>query len=243
MARELLGCVLLREIDGTLAGGPIVETEAYLPSGDPANHAYRGRSARNASMFAIGGTAYVYTIHARYCLNAVTGPADEPAAVLIRAIEPRWGLEAMRRRRGRERDLTRGPARLCEALGIDLGFDGWDLTQGRSLWIGPAIEPIDPRRIIATPRVGIRRAADLPLRFLLADSPFVSKPNHGRRAKSEVRRAKGAWGTAAPGCHQCGGGAATFGGARGHKVTKSQGHKHRPSALHRCPVPRRGVIR
>lgn len=181
VACALLGCALLRELDGERLGGPIVETEAYLPAGDPANHAYRGRTRRNASMFEIGGTAYVYTIHSRYCLNAVTGPAGEPAAVLIRAIEPRWGLEAMRRRRGgRERDLTRGPARLCEALGIDLGLDGWDLTRGRRLWIAPPVEPIDPQRVVVTPRVGIRLAADLPLRYVVADSPHVSKPRHGR---------------------------------------------------------------
>ncbi len=184
VARELLGCALVRDLDGQPAGGVIVETEAYLPAGDPANHAHRGRTRRNASMFQPGGTAYVYTIHTRFCLNAVTGPQDEPAAVLIRAIDPRWGLEAMRRRRrGPERDLTRGPARLCEALGIDLALDGWDLTLGRRLWIAPAVEPVAADRIVTTPRVGIRLAADLPLRFLVADSPFVSRPRHGRNAK------------------------------------------------------------
>lgn len=181
VARALLGCTLLRELDGQRLGGRIVETEAYLPADDPANHAYRGRTPRNASMFEIGGTAYVYAIHSRYCLNAVTGQRDEPAAVLIRAIEPRWGLGIMRRRRGgRTRDLTRGPARLCEALGIDRELDGWDLTLGRTLWISPPVEPLDPQRIVVTPRVGIRRAAELPLRFLVADSPHVSKPWHGR---------------------------------------------------------------
>ena len=182
VARGLLGCLLVRGSGAGRCGGRIVEVEAYLPADDPANHAYRGRTDRNASMFGPPGHAYVYSIHSRWCLNAVAGPAGVPAAVLIRAIEPWLGVEIMRANRpnGPERDLARGPARLCEALAIDRSLDGWDLTLGQRLWIAPAPEPVDPVCIATTPRVGVTSARELPLRFLIAGSPHVSKPRHGR---------------------------------------------------------------
>ncbi len=181
VARDLLGCVLVRELASARCGGRIVEVEAYLPTRDPANHAYRGRTRRNASMFGPPGHAYVYAIHARWCLNAVTGPVGVPAAVLIRAIEPQMGLELMQARRPNSdlRDLARGPARLCEALAIDRALDGWDLTLGRGLWIAAPIDPVDPGQIRVTSRVGVTRAKELPLRLLVASSPYVSRPRHG----------------------------------------------------------------
>ena len=180
VARELIGKQLVRATaKGTLAGR-IVEVEAYLSSRDPACHANRGMTRRNATMFGPAGHAYVYMIHARWCLNAVTEEIGLGSAVLIRAIEPLQGLDQMRERRGREQvlDLARGPARLCQELDVTKRFDGWDLTLGRELWI--AEEPLDretPSRVVRSPRIGISSARRRLLRFYLAGSPFVS----GRR--------------------------------------------------------------
>jgi DNA-3-methyladenine glycosylase len=185
VARDLLGCLLLRDSREGLTAGIIVEVEAYLAQGDPANHAFRGPNRKNASMFGPPGHAYVYPIHSRFCLNVVTEPEGVPSAVLIRAIEPTEGIELMRRRRKArsgsqevaDLDLARGPARLCEALAIDRTLDGWDLTSGRVLWIearsGTAARQNLP--VVVTTRVGVTAAADLPLRFYLSDCPFVSR--------------------------------------------------------------------
>lgn len=171
--------------------GRIVETEAYLATHDSACHAARGRTRKNASMFGRPGTAYVYAIHARWCCNVVTEPRGTPAAVLIRAVEPLAGLAAMEERRQTNRllDLARGPARLCEAFAIDRRLDGWDLCRGHRLWLttplpqlpspanspSPALlPPLPPGSIRCSPRIGVTSAQDLPLRFYLASSPFVS---------------------------------------------------------------------
>jgi len=179
VARELLGMLLVRINSEGRSAGIIVETEAYLARNDPANHAYRGQTRRNASMFGPPGHAYIYTIHTRWCLNAVTEPAGVPSAVLIRAIEPVEGVKLMRERRdGAElREVARGPWRLCQALAIDRALDGHDLTLGRGLWIARPNSPTPtPASIVSTTRVGISSATDLPLRFYLADNPFVSRP-------------------------------------------------------------------
>jgi DNA-3-methyladenine glycosylase len=183
VARKLLGTCL-----AGLVAGRIVEVEAYRGTDDPASHAYRGRSRRNASMFGPPGHAYVYAIHSRWCLNAVTEPAGVPSAVLIRAVEPLAGLELMRRRRaghatrrghragsGAARDLARGPARLCEALAINRTLDGWDLTRGEQLWISRSDAPLDPAEIATSRRIGVTSARDVLLRFYVAGSPFVSR--------------------------------------------------------------------
>ena len=128
VARELLGKRLVRRTREGVASGRIVEVEAYLADGDSACHASRGMTRRNAAMFGPPGHAYVYSIHARFCLNVVTDLADVPSAVLIRAVEPLEGVAFMQRRRGKEklRDLTCGPARLCEAFDVDRKLDRWD---------------------------------------------------------------------------------------------------------------------
>jgi DNA-3-methyladenine glycosylase len=175
VARELLGKLLIRRsLDGTCVGR-IVETEAYLSADDPACHAHRGKTRRNASMFGMPGHAYVYMIHAKWCFNTVTEAEHCGSAVLVRAIEPLRGIELMQQRRATDKllDLGRGPARLCQALGITGQLDGWDLTQRKSLWIADdGLKTAES--IIATPRIGISRAAELPLRFCYAGSPFVS---------------------------------------------------------------------
>jgi DNA-3-methyladenine glycosylase len=180
VARELIGKRLVRLAPEGICGGRIVETEAYLSSRDPACHANRGMTPRNAAMFGPAGHAYVYMIHAKWCFNCVTEDVGLGSAVLIRALEPEGGLPLMHARRGVENvlDLTRGPARLCQALGIDRSHNDWDLTAGTELWI----EDDDllngtPLKILRSPRIGISAAQHRLLRFYLAESRFVS----GRR--------------------------------------------------------------
>lgn len=158
-------------VDGV--GGLIVETEAYADD-DPASHSYRGRTARNASMFGPAGQAYVYRSHGlHWCLNVVCG-AVPGNAVLIRALEPERGLDAMRVRRGdvAPRDLCRGPGRLCQALAVTGALDGQPMDAAPFLVQGRAAVPA----IIAGPRIGITRAAETAWRFGLADSTFLSRP-------------------------------------------------------------------
>ena len=177
VARELLGKRLLRETSAGFCGGRIVEVEAYLSRRDPACHASRGMTQRNAAMFGPPGHAYVYMIHSRWCLNAVTEPEGVPSAILIRAIEPLDGVELMHQRRRTEivRDLARGPARLCEALAIDRTYDGWDLTVGKELWIAEDPEANGkPLRIGRSGRIGLSSAQRRLLRFYVMDNRFVS---------------------------------------------------------------------
>jgi DNA-3-methyladenine glycosylase len=177
VARELLGKLLVRRSRDGLCLGRIVETEAYLAKGDSACHASRGKTKKNATMFGSPGLAYVYSIHARYCLNAVTQQRDCASAVLIRAVEPLGGIEQMQRRRGTEAlvDLCRGPARLCEAFDIDRNLDGFDMTRGSRLWIAEDESP-DPARaqITTSGRIGVSSAQKMRLRFFVDGSPFVS---------------------------------------------------------------------
>jgi DNA-3-methyladenine glycosylase len=183
VARELLGCLLLRATADGIGGGRIVETEAYLSSGDPACHASRGQTRKNRSMFGRAGHAYVYPIHARYCFNVVTEPEDVPSAVLVRAIEPQQGVALLRQRRGCHgvHELASGPAKLCEALAIDTELDGWDLTLGRRLWIAAASDARTDQAVVGrSARIGVTSAHDLPLRFYLKDDPFVSGPKRLR---------------------------------------------------------------
>jgi DNA-3-methyladenine glycosylase len=184
VARDLLGCTLWSEADSLVVTGRIVEVEAYLGEDDPASHAGRGPTPRSAIMYGPPGVAYVYFIYGmHYCLNAVTEPAGKAGAVLLRALEPLTGMETMGERssgRCRPRDLCRGPGRLCRALGVDLGWSGL-LLSGRPAWACGAVQRLwiaaaerRPARVAATPRIGVRRAADRLLRFVDADSPYFS---------------------------------------------------------------------
>ena len=177
VARELLGAVLeFRTAEG-IASGRIVETEAYLGEHDLACHAAVGRTARTAPLYGPPGIAYVYFIYGMYwCFNAVTRAVDEPSAVLVRALEPLDGIDLMQRRRPavkRVADLANGPGKLCLALGIT-GEQTWHPLQRPPLVIRRG-EDIPDERVAITPRIGITQWADAPLRWIVADSPFVSK--------------------------------------------------------------------
>jgi DNA-3-methyladenine glycosylase len=177
LARELIGRLLVRDLNGRLLIGRVVEAEAYGPD-DPASHSYRGPTRRNASMFGSPGHAYVYVSHGiHHCLNAVAQP---PSAVLLRALEPIEGLDEMRRRRRTERDrlLCAGPGRLCEALGIGPGLDGHDLTLGEGLWIASGRRAGE---VVVTPRIGLNVAVERPWRFVRAGTPFASRGVGSRR--------------------------------------------------------------
>jgi DNA-3-methyladenine glycosylase len=182
VAKALLGKLLLRETEEGLTGGRIVEVEAYLGGEDPASHSYRGRSNRNAVMFGPPGFLYVYTIHSRFCMNAVTEQEGKPTAVLIRACEPLLGVELMQRRRGKEKmtELTTGPARLCESLAVDRRLNGWDLTVGQEIWIAEDPEPPQSPEVMITTRIGVTSAHDSLLRYCYANNPYVSGPKRLR---------------------------------------------------------------
>lgn len=182
VARELLGKRLVVPAPaGERVSGRIVETEAYLGAEDRAAHSFGGRrTARTETMYAVGGTAYVYFVYGmHHQFNVVTGEEDYPHAVLVRALEPEEGVEWMRRRRPAksDRELTSGPGKLCRALGIDRSFDKEDLTGGR-VWIEDAGQHVAPGLVASGPRVGIGYAGDFilkPWRFWVRDNAFVSK--------------------------------------------------------------------
>lgn len=176
VARELLGAILECHTPEGIAAGRIVETEAYLGEHDLACHAAVGRTTRTAPLYGPPGIAYVYFIYGMYwCFNAVTRAEHEPSAVLVRAVEPVTGLELMRRRRPharRDTDLANGPGKLCLALGID-GRQNWNPLQRPPLVIraGEAVADSD---VEVTPRIGITKAAEWPLRWVVRDSAHVS---------------------------------------------------------------------
>jgi DNA-3-methyladenine glycosylase len=181
VAQELLGKTLITRLPQGDTGGLIVECEAYLGREDKAAHSFRGKKTqRTQVLFGPPGHAYVYLIYGMYhCFNIVVGQKDDPQAVLIRALEPTLGLELMIQRRNTDKGklLTSGPGRLSDAMGITRELNGEDLL-GDKIFIapGPAIEP---RKIVALPRVGIDYAeewADKPLRYYLKDNAFISKP-------------------------------------------------------------------
>lgn len=177
LARDLLGKVMVSDLDGVRTAGRIVEAEAYRPD-DPASHSYRGPTPGNRSMFGPPGHAYVYLSHGiHHCMNAV---ARAGSAVLLRALEPLEGLEemAVRRRLDDPRLLCAGPGRLCQALGITREQDGHDLTSRDALWIA---EGPPPGRILRSPRIGITLAVERPWRFVEEGSRFASRPAVRRR--------------------------------------------------------------
>lgn len=189
LARFLLGRDVVRLGDSGAMIGRIVESEAYLPD-DPASHSFGGPSRRNGSMYLDRGHAYVYRIYGMWhCLNVVAGARGAGAAVLIRALEPISGFEAMRQRRpqAKDRDLLRGPGRLCEALGIDLSLDGCDLCTPGALFLA-AGAPFAGQPACSA-RIGISKAVDQMLRFCVPGSRFASGANP-KPAQSKARNLK-----------------------------------------------------
>lgn len=181
VARLLLGKILVYHSNRGRLAGRIVETEAYLGEQDPAAHAACGRTARNAVLYGEAGHAYVYSIYGLHqCMNVSCLPAGVPGCVLLRAIEPLDGIEWMRANRRLNPDaglemLTSGPGKICQAFGITRAADnGCDLTDAASP-LGLREDDFSPGEVIATPRIGIRKAAELPLRFFIAHNPCVSR--------------------------------------------------------------------
>ncbi len=177
VARALLGCVLETTNGDRVTSGRITEVEAYVGPDDPAAHGYGNRrTQRNAAMFGPPGLAYVYFIYGmHWCFNAVTERADFPAAVLIRSLQPLGGLDMMVARRGTDKAklLCSGPARLCQALGINREANECSLA------VGPVRilrgEQVGAAEIGSGPRIGVKRAADLPLRFFERGSEWLSR--------------------------------------------------------------------
>lgn len=181
IARELLGKQLFTLVDGQRTGGTIVEVEAYCGASDSACHAFPNKkTARTEVMYQPGGIAYVYLIYGRYNMfNVVTNTAGSADAVLIRAIEPHTGLELIKRRRGQnmvDQRLTGGPARLAQALGIELAMNAFSL-HGDSIWIEQGM-PVATKDVAVSGRIGVENAGSgalLPWRFFLSGNPFVSR--------------------------------------------------------------------
>lgn len=177
VSRDLLGCVLECTAPEGTTSGTIVETEAYIGEHDPACHAAAGRTKRTGPLYGPPGIAYVYFIYGMYwCVNAVTRAEGLPSAVLIRALEPVGGLKLMRARRGSarsDRELTNGPGKLCTALGIGREHNGARLQRG-PLVIREGARVADGDVVVAA-RIGIKKAADWPLRWYVRNNEFVSR--------------------------------------------------------------------
>jgi DNA-3-methyladenine glycosylase len=170
VARDLLGKLITRTLHGERLTGRITEIEAYLGLTDPASHSFIGKTARNAVLFGPPGFSYVYFIYGmHYCLNFSCEPEGQPGGVLIRSLQPLTGLDTMARLRNvpptKPNLLCSGPGRLCQALGITLAENGLDVTRPRSP-LRVLDDGFRPTSITATPRIGISKAIDLPLRFL-----------------------------------------------------------------------------
>jgi DNA-3-methyladenine glycosylase len=184
VARDLLGIWLMRSSPDGPTGGPIVETEAYGGPDDLASHARAGRTKRTSVMFGPVGHAYVYLVYGMHeCLNVVAYRDRDAGAVLIRALEPRIGVELMRVRRGGRADpdvkLAAGPARLCQAMAVTRAFDGHDLTTDDQLWLAYPPQDEELADVKVGTRIGVDYAGDdwktRQLRFWVANSQSVSR--------------------------------------------------------------------
>lgn len=177
VAQEVLGKILVRELDGVLLKGLIVESEAYRGSDDPASHAYRGITNRNKVMFGRAAVAYVYfTYGNHYCLNFTTETENIAGAVLIRALQPLEGIDVMKNNRGTNdlRNLTSGPGKLTKAFSIARAENGLDLTLGKAMFV---IEGDQQSRfqIATSRRIGIREGSEKPWRFYIVGNSFLSR--------------------------------------------------------------------
>jgi DNA-3-methyladenine glycosylase len=174
VAQELLGCVLVRRVEGRTLSGKIVEVEAYRGSDDPASHSYRGPTKRSSIMFGEGGHAYVYfTYGNHWLLNFTAEPEGQPGAILIRALEPLEGIERMakNRRVPEVGNLTNGPGKLTKALSIDGAFNGEDAVKSRRLYVLDRDRPVPFR---ASSRIGVSKGQEQQWRYFVEGNPFVS---------------------------------------------------------------------
>jgi DNA-3-methyladenine glycosylase len=177
VAEDLLGCLLVRRIGRRRISGRIVEVEAYRGSDDPASHSYRRATKRSSVMFGEAGHVYMFFSYGNHwCLNFTAEKEGEPGGVLIRALEPVEGVAEMVRNRGLSelQRLANGPGKLTQALAIDGSFNGDDLVTSKRLYVVDKEEAVP---IKASPRIGISKAKELPWRFFVDGSPFVSKRN------------------------------------------------------------------
>jgi DNA-3-methyladenine glycosylase len=175
VARKVIGKLVVRVVEGKRLSGVIAEAEAYRGAKDPASHAYRGKTKRNEVMFGEPGHAYVYfTYGNHFCLNLTCEPAGVPAAVLVRAIEPREGIEEMKGRRGVQKveEVASGPGKLTKALGIGKDLNGEDLVTSDRLFLE---EGERPRRVASSSRVGTSSGTEYMWRYFVEGSPFVSR--------------------------------------------------------------------
>jgi DNA-3-methyladenine glycosylase len=176
VGRELLGALVVSRVGGIRTSARIVETEAYLGYRDPASHGYlHRRNDRNAALFGPPGSWYVYLSYGiHWCANLVCEAEGTASAVLLRALEPVEGVETMRERRGRvnDRELCSGPGKLSQALGITRDLDGCMMPSAEVIVLRPSVAL--PFEVVSTPRIGITKAADWPLRFVVEGNPHVS---------------------------------------------------------------------
>lgn len=180
VAQGLLGKYLVRRIEGKLYGGRIVETEAYLGLTDPACHSFHGKKTqRTQTFYTSAGTIYVYLIYGMYfCLNFITGDESTPEAVLIRALEPLWGIEDMKKNRQVSSivSLCNGPGKLCQAMSIDFAQNQTFLSDSLNLYEAP---PVPEQDIVASERIGLKPHLDSsywPLRYYIKNNPYISRP-------------------------------------------------------------------
>jgi len=174
VAHDLIGKIVVREVHGHLLRGIIVETESYR-NDDPSSHAFRGKTVRTTALFGPAGHAYIYFSYGiHWCLNIVAHDNHHAGGVLIRALEPVQGIEIMQKNRGIQKiiQLANGPGKLTEALHITKADYGIDMTVKNGLYV--IDHSIELKKVIATTRIGISKAHDLPLRFCLKDSPYLS---------------------------------------------------------------------
>ncbi len=169
VAQELLGKYLVRKIDDNFLIGKIVETEAYLAKNDPAAHAFKGKTRRNAVLFGEAGIAYIFSIHRYHCFNVVTETIDMPSGVLVRAVEPIEGIEMMKQLRGVEigKGFTSGPGKVCQAFDITRTLNGVDLTSSNSPLYIIEGESVPFEFIETSERIGLSKGRDLLLRYYI----------------------------------------------------------------------------
>jgi len=178
VAKELLGKVLVRRLASQVLSGKIVETEAYYGENDPASKAYKGRKTFNEPMFREAGRTFIYMVHGNWLLNIVAHPKGEVGAVLIRALEPLQGIDAMKKNRGTAdlKGLTNGPGKLAKALAITKELNGLDVTDEKSALLvveGSEKETFD---VYTSKRIGVKLDLPQELRFYIRGNAFVSKP-------------------------------------------------------------------